>query len=332
MTPTQDELTPQELAKAELLRRGWAALPPEYGIPDTPPSLEEAREYCERLTETHYENFHVASWFLPKRLRPHFQSIYAYCRISDDLGDEVGDRDQSLALLDLWGEELDACYAGNARHPVFVALAATIRECNIPKQPFADLLVAFRQDQIVIRFESMAEVLGYCRYSANPVGHLVLYACGYRDAEMFRLSDFTCSALQLANFWQDVRSDFERGRIYLPREDMRSFVVGEEMIASGLCTAAFRDLIKYEVSETRKMFAAGAPLIGMVDSDLALDLDLFTRGGLEILRAIEVQDYDVLRARPAISKWRKAGLLLTALSGKLAGRGGKHREGPQVAA
>ncbi len=332
MTPTQDELIPQELAKAELLRRGWAALPPEYGIPPTPSTLEEAREYCKRLTETHYENFHVASWFLPKRLRPHFQSIYAYCRISDDLGDEVGNREQSLALLEQWGEELEACYVGKTRHPVFVALAETIRECEIPRQPFADLLVAFRQDQTVTRFESMEEVLRYCHYSANPVGHLVLYACGYRDAEMFRLSDFTCSALQLANFWQDVRSDYERERIYLPREDMRRFGVEEETIASGASTPEFRELLKYEVSEARKMFAAGAPLIGMVDRDLALDLDLFTRGGLEILRAIEAQGYDVLRARPAISKWRKAGLLLTALSGKLVNWGGKHRKGSQVAA
>ncbi len=332
VSQTQDELTSQTVAKAELLRRGWAALPREYGIPEAAPTLEEAREYCKRLTETHYENFHVASWFLPKRLRPHFQSIYAYCRISDDLGDEVGDREQSLALLDLWGEELDACYSGKARHPVFVALAATIQECNIPKQPFADLLVAFRRDQTVTRFESMAEVLGYCRYSANPVGHLVLYACGYRDAERFRLSDFTCSALQLANFWQDVRSDYDRGRIYLPLEDMRRFGVDEETIASGVSTPVFRELLKYEVSETRKMFAAGAPLIGMVDRHLALDLDLFTRGGLEILRAIEAQDYDVLRVRPAISKWRKVGLLLTALSGKLVLRGDRHRQGPQVAA
>src|SRR5271170_791355 len=312
--------------KDELLERGWAALPPEYRIPDVLPSLEEARAYCKRLAESHYENFHVASWFLPKRLRPHFQSIYAYCRISDDLGDEVGNRELSLALLDLWGEELDACYAGRVRHPEFVALAATIRECDIPKQPLADLLVAFRQDQTVTRFESMAEVLGYCRYSANPVGRLVLYACGYRDAEMFRHSDFTCSALQLANFWQDVRSDYDRGRIYLPREDMRRFGVGEETLASGVSTPAFRELVKYEVGDARRMFAAGAPLIGMVDRDLALDLDLFTRGGLEILRAIEAQNYDVLRARPAISKWRKAGLLLTALSGKLVSRGGKPRE------
>ena len=190
VTHTQDELIPQELAKAELLRRGWAALPPEYGIPETPPSLEEAREYCKRLTETHYENFHVASWFLPKRLRPHFQSIYAYCRISDDLGDEVGNREQSLALLDLWGEELDACYAGKARHPVFVALAATIQECDIPKQPFADLLVAFRQDQTVTRFESMAGgagVLPLLRQSGWASGALCVRLSRCGDVSAFGL-------------------------------------------------------------------------------------------------------------------------------------------------
>ncbi len=290
--------------KDELLERGWGALPPEYRIPDVPPLLEEARAYCKRLAESHYENFHVASWFLPKRLRPHFQSIYAYCRISDDLGDEVGDPEQSLALLDLWGEQLDACYRGESRHPVFVALAATIAECNIPKQPFADLLVAFREDQTITRFASMEEVLGYCRYSANPVGHLVLYCAGYRDAEMLRLSDYTCSALQLANFWQDVRVDYEKGRVYIPLEDMRRFGVEEAVIASGEMNPAFQELMRYEVNETRKMFAAGGPLIDMVDRELAIDLDLFTRGGLEILNAIEAQDYDVLRARPSISKWR----------------------------
>ncbi len=324
----------ENLAKDELLARGWAALPPEYRIPAERPSLYEARAYCKRLTESHYENFHVASWFLPKRLRPHFQSIYSYCRISDDLGDEVGDGEQSLALLDLWGEELDACYRGEARHPVFVALAATIEACAIPKKPFADLLVAFRQDQTVTRFQSMADVLGYCEYSANPVGHLVLYASGYRDAEMFRLSDFTCSALQLANFWQDVRVDYGKGRIYFPLEDMARFGVDEETIASGQATEAFRELMKYEVKETRKMFAAGAPLIGMVDRELAVDLDLFTRGGLEILGAIEAQDYDVLRARPAISKWRKAGLLMHALGDKFIrrGPGSKTASGRGVAA
>jgi squalene synthase HpnC len=305
---------------AQLIERGWAALPAEYRMPDKAPSLEEARFWCRRLAETHYENFHVASWFLPRRLRPHFHSIYAYCRVSDDLGDETGDREQSLALLDLWGRELDACYRGEARHPVFVALAETIRLCDIPKTPFADLLVAFQQDQTVTRFETMAEVLNYCRYSANPVGHLVLYVCGYRDAERFALSDHTCSALQLANFWQDVRTDYhDRDRIYFPAENMRRFGVDEGTIASGNFTPAFRELMQFEVDYARCMFHKGQPLIGMVDRELAIDLDLFSRGGLEILRAIERQDYNVLRSRPAISKWRKAALLLRALTGKFLG-------------
>jgi squalene synthase HpnC len=307
--------------KAQLIERGWAALPPEYRMPQHPPTLAEAQAWCQRLAETHYENFHVASWFLPKRLRRHFHSIYAYCRVSDDLGDETGDRDQSLALLDLWGQELDACYRGEARHPVFVALAETIRACDIPKTPFADLLIAFKQDQTVTRFETMADVLNYCRYSANPVGHLVLYVCGYRDPERFALSDCTCSALQLANFWQDVRTDYrDRDRIYFPAEDMRRFAADEAAIASGRFTPAFRELMRYEVDFARRMFDQGLPLIGLVDRELAVDLDLFSRGGLEILRAIEQQDYDVLRSRPAISKSRKAALLVRALTGKFFGR------------
>jgi squalene synthase HpnC len=306
-------------AQTELIEKGWAALPAEYRIPDRAPALEEARAYCQLLAESHYENFHVASWFLPRRLRPHFHSIYAYCRISDDLGDEIGNREQSLALLDLWQRELDACYRGEARHPVFVALAETIRACDIPKEPFADLLVAFRQDQTVTRFQTMDDVLAYCRYSANPVGHLVLYACGYRDAERFRLSDYTCSALQLANFWQDVTVDYAKGRIYLPLADMQRFGVDEGAIASRSFTPQFRELMRYEVDYTRRMFEQGLPLIQMVDRELAIDLDLFSRGGLEILNAIEQQDYNVLRARPAISKTRKVVLLLRALSSKFLG-------------
>jgi squalene synthase HpnC len=306
--------------QTELIEKGWAALPPEYRIPDKTPTLEEARAYCQRLAETHYENFHVASWFLPKRLRPHFHSIYAYCRISDDLGDEVGNPEQSLALLDLWGQELDACYRGQARHPVFVALAETIRICNIPQKPFADLLVAFRQDQTVTRFETIDDVLDYCHYSANPVGRLVLYACGYRDPERFVLSDYTCSALQLANFWQDVTVDYAKDRIYFPLADMRRFGVDQATIANRNFTPQFRDLMRHEVDYARQMFAQGMPLIQMVDRELAVDLDLFSRGGLEILNAIERQDYNVLRARPAISKGKKVTLLLRALRGKVFGR------------
>lgn len=306
-----------EPAQHELIERGWAALPAEYRMPAHAPTLDEARAWCRRLAESHYENFHVASWFLPKRLRPHFHSIYAYCRVSDDLGDEVGDRDASLALLDFWGAQLDACYRGEARHPVFVALAETVRACDIPREPFADLLVAFRQDQTMTRFRTMGEVLGYCRYSANPVGRIVLYACGYRDAERFALSDHTCSALQLANFWQDVRVDYAKDRIYLPFEDMSRFGVSEADIAAGRSTPQFRELMRWEVDYARRMFHAGMPLIRMVDRELALDLDLFSRGGLEILRAVERRNFDVLSGRPAISKPRKAALLLRALAGRL---------------
>jgi squalene synthase HpnC len=300
----------------ELLNAGWLALPAAYRMPAEPPTLAEAQAYCKHLTESHYENFHVASWFLPERLRSHFQSIYAYCRISDDLGDEVGDTQQSLALLEFWGQELDACYAGMTRHPVFVALAETIRVCAIPKEPFADLLVAFRQDQMVTRYETRQDVLAYCRYSANPVGRLVLYACGYRDAERFTLSDATCTALQLANFWQDVRVDWAKDRVYIPLEDMRKFGVDEALLASGVANHNFLALMLEEVKWARGLFAEGLPLIGMVDRELALDVDLFSRGGLEILRAIEKQKYDVLKRRPAIAKSRKAALLLRALAAK----------------
>jgi squalene synthase HpnC len=310
----------RQASRDELLARGWASLPESYRIPSVAPTLAEARAYCQHLAETHYENFHVATWFLPKALRPHFHAIYAYCRISDDLGDEVSNSEEALALLELWGEELDACYAGSARHPVFVALAETIKACGIPKEPFADLLVAFRHDQTVTRYAAMDDVLAYCRYSANPVGRLVLYACGeatQNQEERFRLSDATCTALQLANFWQDVREDYARGRVYIPQRDMAAFGVSDATIAEGTATPEFRELLQTEVEYARDLFEQGLPLIGMVNRDLALDLDLFSRGGLEILRAIELRDYDVLSARPAISKAGKAGLALRAVTAKL---------------
>src|SRR5262249_40882874 len=152
--------------------------------------------------------------------------------ISDDLGDEVGDAAESLDLLAQWETQLDACYSGNPKHPVFVALAETVQKFNIPKHEFSDLLIAFRQDQTVTRFPTFKDVLASCRYSANPVGHLVLYLCGYSDAERQQLSDYTCTALQLANFWQDVSVDYQKGRVYLPLESLRKFGVSEEDIAT----------------------------------------------------------------------------------------------------
>jgi squalene synthase HpnC len=316
------------------LLNGWSRLPAHYAIPPSAPTPAEARAYCARLARTHYENFSVASWFLPSRLRQDFYNVYAYCRISDDLGDEVGDPAASLELLDEWQRELDACYEGNPRHPVFVALAETVRLYDIPKHEFSDLLIAFRQDQTVTRFETFNDVLAYCKYSANPVGHLVLYLCGYRDPERQQLSDFTCTALQLANFWQDISTDYAKGRIYLPLEDLRRFNVSEDDVARDQNTPAFRTMMKFEVERARDWFRQGLPLIEKVNGELAIDLDLFSRGGQEILNAIEKQDYAILGNRPAISKPRKLALVARAALAKLFGGGskagsGKASSGPQ---
>jgi squalene synthase HpnC len=296
---------------------GWSRLPAQYAIPQIAPSLGEAHQYCKNLARTHYENFSVATWFLPKKVRQDFLNVYAYCRISDDLGDEVGDATASLTLLDEWQQQLNACYEGDPRHPVFVALRETVRKFKIPKHEFSDLLIAFRQDQTITRFETFNDVLAYCRYSANPVGHLVLYLCGYGDAERQKLSDYTCTALQLANFWQDVTTDYAKGRIYLPLEDLRHYSVTEEDILQNRNTPAFREMMKFEVERARDWFDRGLPLISKVDKELAIDLELFSRGGQEILNAIERQNYAVLGHRPVISKPRKLALVARAALGKL---------------
>src|SRR6266702_1022056 len=291
-------------ATTETRSPAWNLLPQGYAIPDRAPSQSEAQEYCRHLARTHYENFSVATWFLPERLRQHFYSVYAYCRISDDLGDE-------------WEAELHACYAGSPRHPVFVALAETVPKFDIPMQPFADLLKAFRQDQTITRYPTFNDLLGYCRYSANPVGHLVLYLCGYRDAERQALSDFTCTALQLANFWQDVSVDYAKGRIYLPVEDLKRFQVSEGDIAATQNTASFCEMMRFEVERAREWFCRGLPLVKKVDRELAIDIELFSRGGQEILNAIERQGFAVLGRRPSISKARKLALVMRAALGKL---------------
>jgi squalene synthase HpnC len=299
------------------VNRTWSHLPAEYAIPARAPSLQEAQAYCERLARAHYENFSVGTWFLPKQLRQHFFNVYAYCRISDDLGDETGDPAASLQLLDEWEAELNACYTGTPRHPVFVALAGTVPQFDIPKQTFADLLTAFRQDQTITRYQTFDDLLAYCHYSANPVGHLVLYLCGYRDAERQQLSDFTCTALQLANFWQDVSVDHDKGRIYLPIEDLRRFAVSEDDISARRNSAQFREMMRFEVRRAREWFDRGLPLVGKVSRELAVDLELFSRGGQEILKAIERQDYSVLGRRPTISKSRKLALVARAALSKL---------------
>ncbi len=268
-----------------------------------------AQEYTRWLATHHYENFNVASWLLPKDLHQHFYNLYAYCRWADDLGDEVPQKERALELLDWWERELDACYDGRPSHPVFVALRETIIAKNTPKQPFADLLRAFRQDQNVKRYQTWDSMIGYCVYSANPVGRLVLYLCGYRDEERQAMSDATCTALQLANFWQDVERDLEKGRIYIPLDVAASHGLTEANIVERRFDERYVNLMKDLITRTRVLFAQGAPLAKMVNGRLSVDLEMFSRGGVAVLDAIEAMGYDTLHQRPAISKAKQVGLL-----------------------
>jgi squalene synthase HpnC len=280
-------------------------------------SPEEGREYTRWLATHHYENFHVVSFLLPKRLHQDFYNVYAYCRWADDLGDETANRDESLRLLAWWRAELDAMYAGRAAHPVFAALGPTVERHAIPIEPFANLIDAFVQDQTVTRYRNWDDLFGYCRNSANPVGRLVLYLCGYSDPRRQYLSDATCTGLQLANFWQDVTVDQLKDRVYIPLDIMDRHGYTVDDLFAHRFTPAFREVMREIVAKARDLFLEGMPLIGMVNRRLSLDLDLFSRGGLRVLDKIARQDYNVLASRPKISKAERVGLLLGSL-GRLA--------------
>ena len=298
-----------------------AGAPAGYGMPETRPSLAEARAWCRHLATTHYENFHVATWFLPRQIRPYFESIYAFSRVADDLGDEVADTATATRLLAEWRELLRECYeapVGSLRvtHPVFVALRATIEETGVPRCLFDDLITAFEMDQRVLKHDSVESLIAYSHYSANPVGRLVLWVSGYRDEERAQLSDKVCTALQLANFWQDVIEDWERGRRYLPADQMAKFGVTDEQIAERRFTREFRRLMASLVDDTLKMMREGGRVSALVDPELSVTLRLFEQGGRAALEGIVRQDYDVLRARPQVSKSTKVKLLAGALAGK----------------
>jgi squalene synthase HpnC len=293
--------------------------PPDYLTPLERPTLQEAQAWCRQLATSHYENFHVATWFLPKKVRPHFESIYAYSRVADDLGDEVSDKLVAMRLLNAWGSMLDECYDTPERsmHPVFVALHETIRECGVPRELFADLLHAFRMDQVKTEYDTWEELLEYSHYSANPVGRLVLQVCGYKEESIALLSDKVCTALQLANFWQDVVEDAERGRRYIPAESMIRFGVDEGQIEGRVFTPEFRAMIQSLVVRTREMLREGGTISAHVDRELAVTLNLFRKGGDAILDGITAEDFDVLRGRPVVSKAKKLSLLAEAFIGKL---------------
>ncbi len=294
--------------------------PALYLTPENRPTLAEAQAWCKRLATTHYENFHVATLFLPPTLRPHFHSIYAFCRTSDDLGDEVADTATATRLLASWRAMLHQCFAqpDASRHPVFVALQPTIAQRALPIEPFDDLISAFEEDQVYTHHESLATLERYSRYSANPVGRLVLLVSGYRSEELMLLSDDICTGLQLANFYQDIVEDRERGRRYIPADAMQRFGVTDEQLIHRHFDVHVRAMMEFLVADARARLRRGQRIVHLVDRDLSATLSLFVNGGLAILDAIEAQGYDTLRSRPVVTKAAKLRLLGGALIGKLA--------------
>ena len=294
-------LPPRDFARSpEALARVW--------------SRPESEAYTRWLAAGHYENFHVVSFLLPRRLHQDFFNLYAFCRWADDLGDEIGDSAESLRLLDWWRGELEAMYRGATTHPVFVALRETAVRHNLAAAPFQDLIRAFIQDQTVTRYDSWEDLYAYCRWSAHPVGRLVLHLCGHADAERQRLADATCTALQLANFWQDVPVDLDKGRLYLPLELLRKHGCDEEDVLRRRATPAFRAALKEAVQVARGLFHQGLPLARMVDWRLGVDIGLFSRGGMRVLDKIERQGFDIFSGRPSISSSERAWLLVATMA------------------
>lgn len=286
-------------------------------------TLDEAFEYCNRLAAAHYENFPVGSRFIPKKLRPYVHSIYAFARIADDFADEPDTLDNlRLAFLENWENQLLQCVWRTPQHPVFIALKETIHKFDLPVTLLQDLLMAFKMDVTTKRHGRFADLLTYCRYSANPVGRLVLLLFGYRDPELHALSDSICSALQLANFWQDVAVDYQKDRIYLPLEDRVKFGYREEDLKDGRHNEAFRNLMRHEIARTRDLFHRGLPLCNKVGRELRFELHLIWNGGMTILDRIESVDYNVFIHRPTLGLADKITMVTKAAIARY-GRQGK---------
>jgi len=280
----------------------------------TPDAVRAAFAHCEALARTHYENFPVASLAVPRSIRRYVAAVYAFARTADDFADE-GDREpaERIRLLDEWNAMLDRAYEGHAEHPVFIAVMAAARETELPKALLADLLRAFRMDVTVHRYATFDDLLSYCRFSANPVGRLVLHLFGVTRGDAGQPSDAICTGLQLANFWQDFATDWSRGRLYVPLDDLASFGYTEQDIRQKVSDERFRGLMQLEVERARKFLRSGAPLLGMVSGRLRLELSATIRGGLAILDRIAAMDYDVMEDRPHLTNADKARALWGAI-------------------
>ncbi len=279
----------------------------------------EAFRYCERITSNHYENFPVASRFIPKDLRPHVCAIYAFARTADDYADEPGlTPAERVEALNDWEFQLHECYRGNASHPIFVALRETIRRFDLPSELFHGLLQAFRMDVVKHRYETFEELLDYCRFSANPVGRLILLLFNYRNESFMTLSDHICTALQLTNFWQDVSVDLNKDRVYLPLDDLSQFGVSEEDLFARRYTQEFSDLLAMEVRRTEDLFIQGVPLLEEVGRNLSFELRLTVVGGRRILEKIRRNNYNVLSQRPTLSFLDKFSIVAQSFLARLA--------------
>ncbi len=295
-------------------------------------ALRAAYAECRRLARKHYENFPVASYLVPRQKRDALAAIYAFARSADDFADEycveeaTASQRPRLDRLADWRRKLNACYAGHPDHPVFVALADAARRFDLSQEHFENLLRAFESDVLVSRHENLASLLNYCSCSANPVGRLVLELFApkeRREAALFELSDNICTALQLANFWQDVRVDLERDRVYLPLEDLRRFGLSLETVRAYLPQGAqapgenwknhgrdahatpgesWKCFLAFEIERTRELFLRGSKLPDLAPPGLRVQLRLTWLGGMEILSKIEAVEYDVFRRRPALSR------------------------------
>lgn len=278
-----------------------------------PWGLEESFAYCENLTKNHYENFPVASWRIRNEKRRYVYAVYAFARAADDFADEAQFDGNRFPNLERWEAELEKCAAGYPTHPTFIALGETLRQCQIPIQLFRDLLHAFKMDVTVKRYENYDQLLNYCRYSANPVGRIVLAVFDYRDTELEHQSDCICTGLQLANHWQDVDVDRRKDRIYLPLEDIARFGYSVEALMERRSDKAFRDLLHYEVDRAWELFNEGKPLCTRVGADIGIEMRATWLGGTGILRKIEAVNYDVFNRRPEIRLADKISILLRAI-------------------